>query len=462
MESMKKYPIYRVNYSMEDEVSGINLVSIVDDPAIQLNSITLSEEEIYQFGTKDSYTDYPEAARNAAKRALKWKEENGSKCGTSVGWTRANQLANGEAISEETINRMASFKRHQQNKDVSYEEGCGGIMWDAWGGDAGIEWAIRKAESLRNEKMSNEIELFLSNEDEMRVVGPALVPDKPIFRKKNGGYFIYFTKEDIKNLVKKFNRTGSNSRIGLDHNGSVSDAYINEQWIVEDPSKDKSSFYNLTVESGTWMLDVQITDENLWNEIKKKKTLGFSIEAMLGLKINDVSMSNDELREDEVVDTNIEETTEARVEELSEGVSDVETTEETTETTSEESTEETVNETEETVEEVVEEVTEAELSEDMPTDVAESPEVTVDMEGKMNQLEMMIAELIGKVSSLESKVASESEVNMKNEAMLELSRHTKTYDDVMSGKEAFRNLEKKDKSKFLLDRIDQIAKNVKK
>lgn len=96
----------------------------------------------------ETYNDYPEAASNNAKRALKWKEENGSSCGTPVGWTRANQLANREKISRDTIARMASFKRHQQNKDVPYSEGCGGLMWDAWGGDAGINWAINKLEQI--------------------------------------------------------------------------------------------------------------------------------------------------------------------------------------------------------------------------------------------------------------------------------------------------------------------------
>ena len=69
-----------------------------------------------------------------------------------VGWTRARQLANREKISRDTIARMASFKRHQQNKDVPYDEGCGGIMWDAWGGDAGINWAIRKLDQIDNRK----------------------------------------------------------------------------------------------------------------------------------------------------------------------------------------------------------------------------------------------------------------------------------------------------------------------
>lgn len=95
-----------------------------------------------------SYSDYPKAARNNAKRALKWKKENGSSCGTSVGWTRASQLASGSALSRSTIARMASFKRHQQHKDVPYSEGCGGLMWDAWGGSAGVNWAISKLKQI--------------------------------------------------------------------------------------------------------------------------------------------------------------------------------------------------------------------------------------------------------------------------------------------------------------------------
>ena len=95
-----------------------------------------------------SYTDYPQAATNNAKKAIKYKEENGSDCGTRVGWTRARQLADRKPISRDTIARMASFKRHQQHKDVPYSEGCGGLMWDAWGGASGINWAINKLKQI--------------------------------------------------------------------------------------------------------------------------------------------------------------------------------------------------------------------------------------------------------------------------------------------------------------------------
>lgn len=103
-------------------------------------------------GFFESYNDYPKSASEAACRAIKYKEENDSDCGTRVGWTRARQLCNRENISRDTIARMASFKRHQQNKDVPYDEGCGGLMWDAWGSDTGIEWAIRKLEQIDREE----------------------------------------------------------------------------------------------------------------------------------------------------------------------------------------------------------------------------------------------------------------------------------------------------------------------
>jgi hypothetical protein len=102
----------------------------------------------YQF---DTYNDYPKAASNNAKKALKWVEKNGwGRCGEATGKQRANQLAKGERISRDTIARMASFKRHQQYKDVPYDEGCGGLMWDAWGGDEGVAWAIRKLKQIDN------------------------------------------------------------------------------------------------------------------------------------------------------------------------------------------------------------------------------------------------------------------------------------------------------------------------
>ena len=103
-----------------------------------------------QIRAQETFTDYPMAATNNAKRALKWREETGNPkgCGTAVGWARANQLAKREPISFETIKRMAAFQRFRRLANTPYEEGCSGIMWDAWGGTEGIEYAIRKVKEL--------------------------------------------------------------------------------------------------------------------------------------------------------------------------------------------------------------------------------------------------------------------------------------------------------------------------
>jgi hypothetical protein len=99
----------------------------------------------------ETYNDYPKEASENAKIALRYAEENGwGDCGTPVGKARANQLANGENISRETISRMASFARHKENSQKELGDGCGRLMWLSWGGDAGIEWAQRKLEQIRN------------------------------------------------------------------------------------------------------------------------------------------------------------------------------------------------------------------------------------------------------------------------------------------------------------------------
>ena len=101
----------------------------------------------------DSYTDYPKAATENAKIAVRWAEENGwGSCGEATGKTRANQLANREPISEDTIARMAAFERHRQNSQRELGDGCGRLMWLAWGGDEGIEWAQRKLKQIRDGK----------------------------------------------------------------------------------------------------------------------------------------------------------------------------------------------------------------------------------------------------------------------------------------------------------------------
>ena len=104
-----------------------------------------------------TYNDYPQSAVRAAKKALKHKEENGSSCGTRVGWFRANQIAKKEGLDLSEIKRTFSFlsraEVYNQGKfiDEDGSEVCGSIMYAAWGGETMKGWAERKINELKEE-----------------------------------------------------------------------------------------------------------------------------------------------------------------------------------------------------------------------------------------------------------------------------------------------------------------------
>jgi len=113
-----------------------------------------------------TYADYPDTAKNNARKALNHKKDNGSSCGTRVGWLRANQIANGEGLSEDTVQRTYSFlsraETYDQGKyfDEDGNEICGSIMYDAWGGSAMKVWAEAKFKKIEREKESKAMAKF--------------------------------------------------------------------------------------------------------------------------------------------------------------------------------------------------------------------------------------------------------------------------------------------------------------
>ena len=100
----------------------------------------------------ESYSDYPQAVSNNAKRGIELNEKNGNKCATPVGKVRAQQLAQGKPVSVETITRMYSYlSRAEEYYDENDTQACGTISFLLWGGLAGKRWAESKLKELNNE-----------------------------------------------------------------------------------------------------------------------------------------------------------------------------------------------------------------------------------------------------------------------------------------------------------------------
>ena len=104
------------------------------------------------------WTDYPQAATDNAKRALAIREEEGTDCGTPVGWESARIIANREAVSHDRLPRIYSFlsraKVYDKGsfKDEDGKQICGSIMYAAWGGDEMHRWAERTLENMEENK----------------------------------------------------------------------------------------------------------------------------------------------------------------------------------------------------------------------------------------------------------------------------------------------------------------------
>ena len=141
--SIEGYFTDRVEMSQDDELNSPEAISLLEEISDALESRMLNLA---------SYSDYPDSVSNNAKRALEWAEENGwGSCGTAVGKRRASQLANREAISVSTIKRMYSYlSRHKGDLKASkdYSDGCGKLMYDAWGGKSALSWSESKIKSL--------------------------------------------------------------------------------------------------------------------------------------------------------------------------------------------------------------------------------------------------------------------------------------------------------------------------
>ena len=149
---------HKLIQASEEEILSKNIEELSEKEAnivLSYMKNIIKKDSRYKAGKRvemESYSDYPDGVKGNAKRALEYAEKNGwGSCGTPVGKQRANQLAKGEPISVDTIKRMYSFlSRHEGDLETStaYGDGCGKLMYDAWGGKAGLGWSRNKLRTL--------------------------------------------------------------------------------------------------------------------------------------------------------------------------------------------------------------------------------------------------------------------------------------------------------------------------
>jgi hypothetical protein len=140
---------YDVPYS-ERQLAKLSASAIQFDRAFaketieKIKAILMGKEVEMQ-----SYSDYPDSIKNNAKRGIELNDAVENRCATQVGKIRAQQLANGEPVSLETIKRMYSYlSRAEAFYDENDTKACGTISYLLWGGLAAKNWSESKLKEL--------------------------------------------------------------------------------------------------------------------------------------------------------------------------------------------------------------------------------------------------------------------------------------------------------------------------
>lgn len=126
------------------------------------------------------------------------------------------------------------------------------------------------------------------NEEKRIVMGAAMIPDLPIYRRdERGEYYAIFRKETIKALVQKLFKENKHNNFNEQHNAFkiLDGVYIYQSFITDQelgilPPK---GFEN--VADGTWFIAAKVENDEAWSKVKEDGILkGFSVEGVFDLE----------------------------------------------------------------------------------------------------------------------------------------------------------------------------------
>ena len=146
--------------------------------------------------------------------------------------------------------------------------------------------------ALKNQKT----EFKTIDKDKRIVVGLALIPNKPIYRRNgNSEYYVFFSKNTVRKSAELYLKNHNSNNATLEHEIKVEGVSVVESWIVEDVEKDKTALYGLNAVEGAWAVVMRINNEEVWQDVKKGIYKGLSIEGYFADKME---RPKEEIKED--------------------------------------------------------------------------------------------------------------------------------------------------------------------
>jgi len=248
------------------------------------------------------------AMKNNARRGLALREKYGrggldasqaKSEGVGSGVARARDIVNGN-LTLDTVKRMyAFFSRHEKNYKPKEREADGGpkageIAWLLWGGSAGLSWArsILRQEDILKSYTKDITEAELNKEDTLaginlpitkaldeelkQVTYVAMIPDSTDLHGD------YTSEAEVRKAKESFNK--SMMRANLFHM-TMTDAFeVIESYLAPCDMILNDQF----VKKSTWLMTLQVNNDDVWQMIKDDEITGISIGAVAAVeKLNE-------------------------------------------------------------------------------------------------------------------------------------------------------------------------------
>lgn len=245
-----------------------------------------------------------DAMRNNAKRGLALREKynrggldasQAKSEGVGSGVARARDIINGN-LSLDTVKRMyAFFSRHEKNYNPKKKMPDGGptagtIAWLLWGGSAGLAFARRvlKQEEILKSYIREITDEEVNAEDQLpgvklpitkavdeelkQVTYVAMIPDHTDLHGD------YTSEEEVRKAKESFNK--SMMRANLFHMTMTDTFSVIESYLAPCDMILNSQF----VKKSTWLMTLQVHNDDVWQMIKDDEITGISIGALASVE----------------------------------------------------------------------------------------------------------------------------------------------------------------------------------
>ena len=127
-------------------------------------------------------------------------------------------------------------------------------------------------------QLSKEVKLSL-NEEKKELLGVALIPDFPIYRRdEQGEYYITFSAEAIRKAAIDFYRKLNVNNADVEHNHNIEDGITYFQSMIVDKKNGICPTAFKDLPDGTWIVGCKIDNDEVLNAVKSGEVKGFSID----------------------------------------------------------------------------------------------------------------------------------------------------------------------------------------